>query len=82
MADTLCRRYETLAKQSGIDVTLSISLTAEPGVAGSDLAVIPGNLWENSLAAALDAAAPNRFIRLQVQTKSEQKEWVLPVSGQ
>lgn len=72
VADTLCRRYETLAKQSGIDVTIGISLTAEPGVSGSDLAVILGNLWENALAAALDAAAPNRFIRLQVQTKSEQ----------
>lgn len=72
VADTLCRRYETLAKQSSIDVTLSISLTAEPGVASSDLAVILGNLWENSLAAALDATPPNRFIQLQVQTKAEQ----------
>lgn len=72
VADTLCRRYETLAKQSGIDVTIGISLTAEPGVSGSDLAVILGNLWENALAAALDTTPPNRFIHLQIQTKAEQ----------
>lgn len=69
VADTLCRRYEALAKQSDISTDLSVDLPQEPGVAGSDLAVILGNLWENAVTAALDAAKERRFIRLQVQTE-------------
>ena len=44
VADTLCRRYEALAKQAGVEVSISALLPKEPGVAGSDLAVILGNL--------------------------------------
>lgn len=72
VADTLCRRYEVLAKQAGIKVSISAALPKEPGVAGSDLAVILGNLWENAVAAALDAGEGRRFIRLRVQTQEEQ----------
>lgn len=72
VADTLCRRYETLAKQSDIMVTMNISLPKEPGISGSDLAVILGNLWENAVAAALDAKETHRFIRLRIQTREEQ----------
>lgn len=72
VADTLCRRYEALAKQAGVEVFISASLTSEPGVAGSDLAVILGNLWENAVAAALDAPEGKRFIRLRVQAQEEQ----------
>lgn len=72
VADTLCRRYEALAKQAGVEVSISASLPQEPGVAGSDLAVILGNLWENAVAAALDAGAGNRFIRLRIQAQEEQ----------
>lgn len=71
VADTLCRRYEALAKQAGVKVSISAALPKEPGVAGSDLAVILGNLWENAVAAALDAGAGNRFIRLRVQAQAE-----------
>lgn len=72
VADTLCRRYEALAKQAGVEVSINTLLPKEPGVAGSDLAVILGNLWENAVAAALDAEEGKRFIRLQVQVKEEQ----------
>ena len=72
VADTLCRRYETLAKQSNITVAMNISLPKEPGISGSDLAVILGNLWENAVAAALDAKETHRFIRLRIQTQEEQ----------
>ncbi len=72
VADTLCRRYETLAKQSNITVTMNVALPKEPGVSGSDLAVILGNLWENAVAAALDAEEARRFIRLRIQTQEDQ----------
>lgn len=72
VADTLCRRYEALAKQAGVEVSISSALPREPGVAGSDLAVILGNLWENAVAAALDAGEGKRFIRLRVQAQEEQ----------
>lgn len=72
VADTLCRRYEVLAKQAGIQISISAALPKEPGVAGSDLAVILGNLWENAVAAALDAGGGKRFIRLRVQAQEEQ----------
>ncbi|QNM05141.1 sensor histidine kinase [Qiania dongpingensis] len=70
VADTLCRRYEALAKQSGIEVTTELTLPKEPGIAGSDLAVILGNLWENAVTAALDAEEGRRFIQLKVQTEA------------
>ena len=44
-------------------------LPKEPGIAGSDLAVILGNLWENAVTAALDAPEGRRLIRLRVQTE-------------
>lgn len=72
VADTLCRRYEALAKQAGVKVSIHAALPKEPGVAGSDLAVILGNLWENAVAAALDAEKSRRFIRLRVQIREEQ----------
>lgn len=72
VADTLCRRYEALAKQAGVEVSISAALPREPGVAGSDLAVILGNLWENAVAAALDAGEGKRFIRLGIQAQEEQ----------
>lgn len=72
VADTLCRRYEALAKQAGVEVSINVALPKEPGVAGSDLAVILGNLWENAVAAALDAGEGKRFIRLRVQPQEEQ----------
>ncbi len=72
VADTLCRRYEALAKQAGVEVSISASLPKELGVAGSDLAVILGNLWENAVAAALDAGEGRRFIHLRVQAQEEQ----------
>lgn len=72
VADTLCRRYEALAKQAGVAVSIHAVLPGEPGVAGSDLAVILGNLWENAVAAALDAGEGKRFIRLRVQAQEEQ----------
>lgn len=69
-ADTICSRYQALAKQSGIKTILSLSLSKNPGVSGSDLAVILGNLWENAIAAALDASS-EQFIRLKVVEKHE-----------
>lgn len=72
VADTICRRYEALAKQAGVVISISVSLPKETGVAGSDLAVILGNLWENAVAATLDADEDHRFIRLQVQAQEEQ----------
>lgn len=71
VADTLCRRYEALAKQAGIAVTLALSLPKEPGIAGNDLAIVLGNLWENAVAAALDAQGERRFIRLRVQPSAD-----------
>ena len=72
VADTLCRRYEALAKQSNIAVTMGVSMPKEPGISGSDLAVILGNLWENAVAAALDAEKPHRFIRLRMKVQEDQ----------
>lgn len=34
VADILCRRYEVLTKQAGIEVSISAALPKEPGVAG------------------------------------------------
>ena len=71
VAGNIRRRYEALAKQSGIDVTADLVLPREPGIAGSDLAVILGNLWENAVAAALDAPEGRRFIRLRVTNRNQ-----------
>ena len=72
VADTLCRRYEALASQADIEVSIDMHLPLDPGIAGSDLAVILGNLWENAVTAALDAEKSHRFIRLQVRFKTNQ----------
>ncbi|MDC7290428.1 ATP-binding protein [Blautia schinkii] len=72
VADTLCRRYETLAMQADIKTELNLQLPAKPGVAGSDLAVILGNLWENAVAAAVDAQGTHRFIHLKVRCDRKQ----------
>lgn len=69
-ADAICRRYQTLAKQAGIKTELSLTLSNNPGVSGSDLAVILGNLWENAIAAALDAATDN-FIQFKVLERDD-----------
>ena len=66
VADALCRRYETLARQAGIDVELVAALPEDAGARGSDLAVFLGNLWENA-AAALRAEEKRRYIRLQIE---------------
>lgn len=72
VADTLCRRYETLAAQADIETELSLQLPSKPGVAGSDLAVILGNLWENAVTAAVDAQGTHRFIHLKVRCDRKQ----------
>lgn len=71
IVDTLCRRYETLATQSNIKVSISVSLPQMLNINGGDLAVILGNLWENAIAAALDALEPQRFIQLWIQMQKD-----------
>lgn len=71
VVDTLCRRYEALALQSNIKVTISISLPQTININSSDLAVIIGNLWENAITAALDAIEPHRFIQLWIQLQKD-----------
>ena len=67
-ADAICRRYEVLAKQSGINTNISLIPSKNPGISSSDLAVILGNLWENAITAALDSKE-NRFINLAAVEK-------------
>lgn len=67
-ADTICQRYQTLAKQASIKTVVSLTLSKNPGISGSDLAVILGNLWENAIAATLDCNS-DRFIRLKTIEK-------------
>ncbi len=69
-ADTICHRYQVLANQAAIKTELSLILTKAPGVSGSDLAVILGNLWENAITAALDTDS-EPFIRLKVVEKND-----------
>lgn len=69
VADLLCRRYETLARQAGIKVELNLLLPNDMGIISSDLAVMLGNLWENAVTAAIDAEANHRFIQLTAQFK-------------
>ena len=69
VVNTLCCRYETLALQSGIAVTRKLKLPQDIAIAGCDLAVIVGNLWENAVAAALDADKEHRFISLHIQER-------------
>ena len=70
VVNALCCRYHKLAVQSGITVTLNLSLPQKVTIAGCDLAVIVGNLWENAIAATLDADSAHQFIRLWIQTTS------------
>lgn len=69
VADLLCRRYETLARQAGIKVEFNLLLPNDIGIISSDLAVMLGNLWENAVTAALDAKENHRFIKLKAQFK-------------
>lgn len=69
VVNTLCRRYEMLAVQSGIEVIYKLKLAQDIKIAGCDLAVIIGNLWENAVTAALDADEEHQFIRLYIQEK-------------
>ena len=71
VADTLCRRYEALAGQSGISTELSEELPQDSGIVGSDLAVALGNLWENAVTASIDAAEGRKLISLQVRTEED-----------
>lgn len=71
VADLLCRRYETLARQAGIKVEFNLLLPSDMGIISSDLAVMLGNLWENAVTAALDAKENNRFIELKAQFKDD-----------
>lgn len=71
VVDTLCRRYEALALQSNIKVTISISLPQAININSGDLAVIIGNLWENAITATLDAIEPHRFIQLWIQMQKD-----------
>lgn len=66
--DAICQRYMILAKQADIDTSTSIKLSRNPGISSSDLAVVLGNLWENAIAAALDAPV-RKFIQLTVAEK-------------
>lgn len=72
VADALCRRYEILARQAGINTSIDVVLPSDTGIVGSDLAVILGNLWENAVAAAIDAEAEYRYIGLKIKTIDEQ----------
>lgn len=72
VADTLCRRYEALAKQADVEISIDADLPNNVGIAGSDLAVILGNLWENAVAAAIDAEPSHRFIHLKIKTLEDQ----------
>lgn len=67
--DTICRRYQLLAKQAGISIEISIILSKNPKISSTDLTVILGNLWENAIAAALDLRA-DKFIRLRITEKN------------
>lgn len=71
VVNTLCCRYETLAIQSGITVTHKLRLPQDIEITGCDLAVIIGNLWENAVAAALDADKEHQYIRLYIQEKED-----------
>lgn len=71
VADTICRRYERLAKQSNIHVSIAMVLPQNIVIAGSDIAIILGNLWENAIAAAIDCPMERRFINIFVQTQTD-----------
>ena len=71
VADTICRRYQTLAVQCGIRVSVHACLAQDAGIAGNDLAVILGNMWENAIAAVLDGTNEQKFIRLWIQSQKD-----------
>lgn len=71
VVDTLCRRYEVLAKQAEIDIIIHAVLPNHCGITHSDLAVILGNLWENAITATLDAKREHRFIQVWIQNEED-----------
>ncbi|MBS5685383.1 MAG: GHKL domain-containing protein [[Clostridium] innocuum] len=71
VADTLCRRYAALAEQSDIHLEITVAFPQNTGIAGSDIAIILGNLWENAITAALDCTDAKRFICLWIQTQKD-----------
>ena len=71
VADTICRRYQTLALQCGIRVDIHACLAQDIGIAGNDLAVILGNMWENAIAAVLDGTDEQKFIHLWIQAQKD-----------
>lgn len=71
VADTICRRYQTLAVQCGIRVDIHACLAQDTGIAGNDLAVILGNMWENAIAAVLDGTDEQKFIHLWIQSHKD-----------
>lgn len=72
VVDALCRRYVNLAKQSDIEVSLNVVLSNDVPIAGNDLAIILGNLWENAITAALDVPTEQRFIHLWIKNQGDQ----------
>lgn len=66
IADTICRRYRTLANSAGIRTSIEVNLEKEPGIASRDLSVLLGNLWENAVTAASAVKGPEKRISLSV----------------
>lgn len=62
--DVIIRYFYTLARENGIDITISVPLPEELHIAETNLCIIFGNLLENALEACLRSSDETRFIRL------------------
>lgn len=62
--DVIIRYFYTMARESGIDITVSVPLPEELHIAETNLCIIFGNLLENALESCLRSKEESRFIRL------------------
>lgn len=70
--DATLRHYYALARQSGVDFSVSADLPPDMPIVESDLCIVVGNLAENALEACLRQRAGRRFIELKLRAKGRQ----------
>lgn len=62
--DVIIRHFYTLARENGIEITVSVPLPEQLYIAETNLCIIFGNLLENALESCLRSSGGNSYIRL------------------
>lgn len=67
--NAIAQHYAEFARAKGIEVTASISVPQEVGIAGTDLCIVFGNCLENAIEACERAKSGKKFIRIQSELR-------------